>query len=71
MNWDNYGKYWHIDHIIPVSFFEIRDRNDPNIKQCWSLQNLRPLSAKENLQKSGKILSEFKFLCKLKIQKGA
>ena len=45
MSWDNYGKYWHIDHIKPRSF--------PNVSfsEIWSLENLRPLEAKENIRK--------------------
>ena len=27
MNWDNYGPYWHIDHIKPVSHFKFESKN--------------------------------------------
>jgi hypothetical protein len=49
MNWDNYGSYWHIDHIIPHSLFHYISMNDMAFKQCWSLNNLRPLEAKQNM----------------------
>jgi hypothetical protein len=61
MNWDNYGKYeegklkWHIDHIIPHSSFEYTSMNDESFKKCWSLENLRPLEAVENIKKSNKM----------------
>ncbi len=47
MNWENYGSYWHIDHIKPKGYF-----TKDNIKECWALSNLRPLEAKYNILKS-------------------
>jgi hypothetical protein len=63
MNWDNYGKYnpktwddndsstwkWNIDHIIPQAKLPYTSEKDVNFKKCWSLNNLRPYSAKQNL----------------------
>lgn len=54
MSWKNYGK-WHIDHIIPISFFQFYDYNDVEFKMCWRLENLQPLWAKENLIKNNKV----------------
>ena len=54
MTWDNHGE-WHIDHIIPQEFFEYTSTNDVEFKYCWSLNNLQPLWAKDNLSKSNKI----------------
>lgn len=39
MTWKNYGE-WHIDHIKPVSWHDIKSEGD--IKKCWSLKNLKP-----------------------------
>jgi hypothetical protein len=55
MSWDNYGE-WHIDHIIPVDSFNIQNYDDNNFKKCWSLNNLQPLWAEQNIKKSNKIL---------------
>lgn len=55
MTWDNYGSYWHVDHIIPRSFFQYETAEDPEFKKCWALSNLRPLEARENIRKSNKI----------------
>jgi predicted nucleic acid-binding Zn ribbon protein len=52
MSWDNYGE-WHIDHKIPVSAFNLMC--DEDIKRCWSLKNLQPLFADENIRKSNKL----------------
>lgn len=51
MTWDNYGKAWHIDHIIPISAFNFSSTSDIDFKRCWSLKNLRPLWAVDNLRK--------------------
>lgn len=55
MSWENYGSYWHIDHIIPVSFFKNQSIESEEFKRCWSLDNLQPLEAKENIRKSNKM----------------
>jgi len=52
MNWDNYGSYWHLDHIRPVSSFSFKSTDCPEFKKCWSLSNLQPLEASENLSKN-------------------
>ena len=53
MNWDNFGTYWHVDHVLPVSMFNHED--EEAIKICWNWKNLRPLEASENREKSDKI----------------
>jgi hypothetical protein len=50
MTWGNYGQ-WHIDHIRPVASFHFATYDDPDFKACWSLSNLQPLWAIENLRK--------------------
>ena len=55
MSWDNYGE-WHIDHILPISSFNIQDYNDEYFQKCWSLENLQPMWAVENIKKSNKII---------------
>lgn len=51
MSWDNYGE-WHIDHIVPVSWWLKNDVTDPAMIN--SLINLQPLWAKDNMLKSDK-----------------
>ena len=61
MNWDNWGQIstdkitWNIDHVYPQSKLPYDSMTHPNFIKCWSLENLRPLSAIENIKKSNKI----------------
>jgi len=50
MSLENYGS-WHIDHIKPVSSFLFLDEED--FTECWSLDNLQPLWAYDNIVKGG------------------
>lgn len=55
MTWDNYGlKGWHIDHIIPLSSFNLEDPDQ--VKKACHYTNLQPLWAEDNLKKGDKIL---------------
>jgi len=51
MTWENYGSYWHIDHIKPKSWFQYNSSKDPAFRDCWMLENLQPLEAFLNLSK--------------------
>ena len=60
MNWDNYGTYWEIDHIIPKNLFHYDTEQNRDFQICWSLLNLRPLTVSENRSrpKDGSDISE-------------
>ncbi len=61
MTWNNHGVYWHIDHIIPVNYFVKRYKETKDmvyLKEAWRLDNLQPLSAKDNISKGGRITPE-------------
>jgi 5-methylcytosine-specific restriction endonuclease McrA len=51
----NYGVHgWHIDHIIPLDYFDITDSEQQ--KRAWHYTNLWPLWARDNILKSNKII---------------
>jgi uncharacterized protein (DUF983 family) len=54
-NSNNYGKEWHIDHVIPVSKFDLCDREEQLFAFNW--MNTMPLSSSDNLKKGGKIIT--------------
>lgn len=49
MNWENYGTYWSIDHIIPVCKFDLTVE-DEKLK-CWNWSNLMPVTVNFNSSK--------------------
>ena len=51
MGWNNVGD-WHIDHILPVSSFDLTDAEQ--LARCWSLPNLRALWARDNMTKGAR-----------------
>ena len=63
MTWENYGSYWHVDHMIPKSWFTYKEFSDEEFKKCWSLDNLQPLEAKENIKKGNRFKSVRPSLC--------
>ena len=52
MTWENYGVYWHIDHIKPLSWFNL----ETEFKDAWALSNLQPLEAIKNLSKGNRYI---------------
>ena len=54
--WQDYinGKL-HLDHILPIRFFQFKTAEDEEFKNCWCLYNLCLLSAKDNLSKHDSI----------------
>lgn len=54
MTWDNWSRNgWHIDHIKPLSLFDLTDPEQ--LKQACHYTNLQPLWAKDNILKSNKV----------------
>src|SRR5688572_27107022 len=53
MTLENYGSIWHIDHVLPLSSFNLLDEEELYKAMNWA--NVRPLSPLKNIKKSNKI----------------
>lgn len=51
MTWENYGSHWHIDHVIPLTAFDLTLVEQA--KKACHYTNLQPLIAAENIRKGG------------------
>lgn len=56
MTWDHFiaGEI-HIDHIIPLSQFNMED--DGEVRRAFAMTNLRPMWARDNISKGSKVLT--------------
>ena len=64
MTWENHGKVWHLDHIIPVSAIDLS--KDENLKFAFHYRNFQPMFAKDNLQKYNNIFIPIEHHLKLR-----
>jgi len=65
MSWDNYGK-WEIDHIIPLSSFNLLDKGQ--LRSASHYSNLQPLWKHDNRKKSDSILNKWEAIMSSKIR---
>lgn len=38
INWENFGKAWQFDHVVPVGYFDFKSEVD--LKLCWNFTNI-------------------------------
>ena len=50
MTLKNYGDVWHVDHVKPISTFDLTIKEE--IEKCFSWMNCRPSLASKNISKS-------------------
>jgi hypothetical protein len=56
MTWQNYGSAWHIDHILPLSSYDLTDPAQQ--REAFHYTNLQPLWASANMAKSDTVEGE-------------
>ena len=56
MTWDNYGIYWNIDHLKPISTFNIQ--NVEEAQKAFNWKNTWAMISSENFSKCNKIMDE-------------
>jgi len=66
MNWNNYGLFWSIDHIIPVCKFNLSDEDEKF--KCWNWSNMMPVTVKYNSSKKNIIMEQINYII-IKIEK--
>lgn len=54
MTLENYGYFWHIDHVKPCASFDLSKEEE--IEKCFSWKNMRPLRSDKNKKKNDKII---------------
>lgn len=62
MDWDNYCEEWEVNHIVPVSPFDMSNENDLSL--CWNYLNLMPRKSSDN-----KIKANSLYFAKIEIEK--
>jgi len=56
MNLNNYGAIWEIDHVYPLSKFDMSDEED--VKKAFNWKNILPALCSHNKSKNNKIVRE-------------
>lgn len=57
MTFENHGTVWDLDHVIPISKFELHD-NEDEVRKCFHWTNFQPLYHSANLKKSCSVTKE-------------
>ena len=53
ISWEDFGKKWQFDHIIPVTYFDFSDNNE--LKLCWNFTNVRVEYFKRNKDRGNRL----------------
>lgn len=66
MSWENYPSYWHIDHVVPCSSFDLSKEDE--LKKCFEWKNCRPLKKEKNRSKSYKMIPKEILLQEIRVR---
>ena len=53
MTYDNFGKEWSFDHIVPTSLFDFEDPDD--LELCYNFWNIMPMFLSDNRDKGASV----------------
>ncbi|MEO5564500.1 MAG: hypothetical protein ABIR18_13725 [Chitinophagaceae bacterium] len=53
LTWEDFGKKWQFDHIIPVTYFDFTNQDE--LKLCWNFTNLRVELFQQNKDKGNRV----------------
>lgn len=53
IGWDNFGKAWQLDHIVPVVYFD--HANEEELKLCWNFVNVRVEKLEHNKARGNRV----------------
>jgi hypothetical protein len=53
LTWENYGKVWEIDHVIPCATFDLTNLED--VYKCFNWKNTKPVTKNFNRSKNKNI----------------
>ncbi len=53
LNWDNFSKAWQFDHIIPITFFDLRKEEE--LRLCWNFINIRAEKILHNKNRGNRV----------------
>lgn len=53
VGWDDFGKKWQFDHIIPVTYFDFE--NEAELKLCWNFANIRVEQFQRNKDRGNRL----------------
>ncbi len=56
MTWNNYGTVWVVDHIVPLSWWQV-DRFPQHATEASHYTNLQPMFVQENLKKHARYVA--------------
>lgn len=56
MSWENHGKTWDLDHILPCALFDLT--KPEHQRRCFHFSNYQPLACEDNSKKSSKLFTQ-------------
>jgi hypothetical protein len=56
MTWNNYGSFWHLDHVYPLALVDWS--NVEQVNDVCSYKNLQPLPVLDNIRKGKKLINQ-------------